>query len=199
MGYSPLAGATWQVPLARSMRVVSTVDELEHRLERMLESNEVDQGLIDEIMALPPGDPRVERVLAKLADLGAVEGPAPPLNIEDHYRPDGGLYELRWPLSPVTLAALPFPFESLDRKTQFYVLFQEWTRRELDATTALESGDDQTALAIFQECLARAEQLDVSELQVRSYRGLASVATKARDLDSADRWLQAAEALEGSE
>jgi hypothetical protein len=180
------------------MRVVSTVDELEHRLERMLESKEIDQGLIDEIMALPPGDPRVERVFAKLAEFGETPGPAP-LNIEDHYRPDGGLYELRWPLAPVTLSALPFPFESLDRKTQFYVLFQEWTRRNQDATTALTSGDNQTARAIFEECLARAQQLDVRELEIRSYRGLASVASKMRDLDSADRWLQAAEALEGSE
>jgi hypothetical protein len=174
------------------------VDGLEERLERMLESKEYDQALVDEIMSLPPGDPRVDRVLAKLGEFGLSDAPAPAMDIGAHYRPGEGLYELRWPLSQMTLLALPFPFEALDRKTQFFVLFQEWTRRELDATSAEGAGEHGTALAIFEECLARAEQLDVSDLKVRSYRGLASVATKMRDLDGADRWLAAAEDVEAS-
>ncbi len=170
------------------------MDGLEERLERMLESNEVDQNVIDEIMSLPPDDPRVERIAARLAEFGAMEGPSQPLIIEDYYRPDGALFELRWPLSPTTQAALPFPFEALDRKTQFFVLFGEWTRRELEANMARDAGDLPAAHAVFEECLARADQLDVAELRVRSYKGLASVAEKAGDRDSADSWYQAAEA-----
>ena len=171
------------------------MDDLERRLEHMLETQEIDQALIEEIMALPPGDPRTDRIISRLTAIGADQGPSPVLNIEDYYQPGDQVFTLRWPLAPPTQAVLPFPFDALDRKTQFFVLFQEWTRRDLEANTARNAGDLDGAQAIFEECLARAEQLDVAELKARSYEGMASVAEKLRHMDEADRFYQAAESL----
>lgn len=161
----------------------------------MLETNEIDQALIAEIMALSPGDPRVERIMGRLSEIGADQGPSPVMNIEDYYQEGDQLFTLHWPLAPPTLATLPFPFEALDHKTQFYVLFQEWTRRDLEANTARNAGDLTGAREIFEECLARADQLNITELEARSYEGMASVAEKLRQIDEADRLYQAAESL----
>jgi tetratricopeptide (TPR) repeat protein len=172
------------------------MDDLEQRVDRMLDSQEeFDPALIHEILALPPDDPAAQRIRAKLLDAVGDQAPSPPLNIEDYYRPGEELYTLRWPLMPTTLAMLTMPFDALDRKTQFFVLFQEWTKRELDATLALNTGDLEAARAIFEECRERAEQLEVAELEVRSYQGLASVYDKAGDRDSARRALDAARSV----
>jgi hypothetical protein len=168
------------------------VDDLEGRLDRMLESQELDPGLVQELMALPPDHPGFERILAKLGAIVGDQPVSPAMNIEDYYRPGDEGYTLRWPLAAPTLAVMPMPFEALDRKTQFYVLFQEWTRRELEANTARNAGDLDGAQAAFAECLARAEQLDVAELMARSHEGLASVHEKANDRDAARRELEAA-------
>ncbi len=168
------------------------MDDLERRLERMLESQEIDESLLQEIMTLSPSDPAAARILARLQEAGADQGPSPMLNIEDYYRPGEGLYTLQWPLAPTTLAALPIPFDALDHKTQFFVLFQEWTRREFDATAALNAGGVDEARAIFEECLARADQLDVGELRARSYEGLYNVFGKSGDAGAAREALEAA-------
>src|SRR3954451_13824539 len=86
------------------------------------------------------------------------------------------------------------PFAELDHKTQFYVLFQEFTRRELEANTVRNGGDLPTAQALFAECLARAQQLDVAELRARSHEGLASVHEMAGDRNAARDELRGATA-----
>ena len=168
------------------------MNDMEHRLDRMLESQELDPGLIEELMALPPDYPGLDSILAKLSAVVGDQPASPPLNIDDFYRPGAAPYTLRWPLAPPTLAVLPMAFEALDHKTQFYVLFQEWTRRELEANTARNAGDLATAQAIFEECLARAQQLNVAELKARSHEGLASIYEMVNDRDATRREFRAA-------
>jgi hypothetical protein len=175
------------------------MDDLERRLDRMLEdpTQEIDPGLIQELMALPPGYPGLDRIIAKLSAAGGDQPASPPLNIDDFYRPGQERYTLRWPLAPSTLAFLTMPFEALDHKTQFYVLFQEWTRVENEATMARIRGDIGRARALFEECLARAEQLDVAELRARSHENLASVYEMAGDPQAARAEYQSAQAERG--
>jgi hypothetical protein len=168
------------------------MDDLESRLERMLDAQEVDESLVQEILALSPTDPEAERILKKLEGAVGNQGPSPVMNIEDYYRPGDDLYTLLWPLSPATTAVLLMPFEALDRKTQFFVLFQEWTRREAEASVAMVSGDPDGARAVFEECLARADQLDVDELRARSYDGLRRIAELKGDRAAARQALAAA-------
>jgi hypothetical protein len=167
-------------------------EDLEQRLDRMLASGKVDPTLVGEIMALPPTDPRFAGILTKLSAIIGDQPVAPQMNIEDFYRPGTEPYTLRWPLAPATQAMLPMPFDALDRKTQFFVLFQEWTRRELEGNTTRNGGDPAGAAAIFEECLARADQLDVDELRARSHEGLASVHEMTGDRDAERRELRAA-------
>jgi hypothetical protein len=174
------------------------MDDLEQRIDQILGSGELNAERLDElmalapeIMALPPGHPGRDQILAKLTAITGDQPAAPQMNIEDYYRPGVLPYTQHWPLAPPTLAAMPMPFEALDRKTQFYVLFQEWTRRELDASMARDSGDPRSAVPIFEECLARADQLDVAELRARSHAGLASVYEMLEDRQAARRELQA--------
>lgn len=175
------------------------MDDLERRVDRMLEdeTQEVDPGLIQELMALPPDYPGLDRIIAKLTAAGGEQPASPPLNISDFYRPGGERYTLRWPLAPATLAFLSLPFEALDRKSQFYVLFQEWTRVENEATMARIRGDIGRARTLFEECLARAGQLDVPELKARSHENLASVYEMTGELRAARAEYQSAEAERG--
>jgi hypothetical protein len=169
------------------------MDDLEVRLEQMLASREeVDPDLIQAIMALPPGDPATDRILARLMEFVGDQPASPVMNIEDYYVPGDELFTLQWPLAPQTLAVLVMPFDALDRKTQFYVLFQEWTRRDLEANTARNTGDLDAAKTGFEECLARAEQLDVAELRARSYEGLGSVLDMQGDRKRSREMLEAA-------
>ena len=97
---------------------------------------------------------------------------------------------MRWPLSPTL--PLPVPFDQLDEATQFHVLFGEWTRREMEASQALYTGDPDGAESIFQECVERAKQLDVSELKARSFEGFMRVAQKRGDREAERKWIKAA-------
>ena len=114
--------------------------------------------------------------MANLMELGGMTGASPPLDIADFYREGEEKFVLEWPLHP----SLPIPldFDELDRKTQFFVLFGEWTRREFEGMSALNRGDVEGAAEIFEECLDRAQAIDVSELVARSYEGLMRVAEK---------------------
>ncbi|MBN9661395.1 MAG: tetratricopeptide repeat protein [Acidobacteria bacterium] len=116
---------------------------------------------------------------------------SPPLNPEDFYREGSGTYEEKWHIQ----FPLPVPFDDLDRKTRFFVLFQEWSHRELQGLTALGNGQTAEAMTIFNECLARAEQLQANELAARSYEDLARVAQKRNNLaDELDFLTEAASA-----
>jgi hypothetical protein len=170
-------------------------EDLEQRLDRMLASQQLDATLIAELMALPPDHPQFGAIMTKLSAIVGDQPASPVLNIEEFYRPGTEPYMLLWPLAPPTLAVMPMPFDALDRKTQFFVLFQEWTRRELEGNTARNGGDLAGAQAIFEECLARADQLDVDELRARSHEGLASVHEMRGDRDATRRELRAAMAV----
>ena len=121
------------------------------------------------------GTPAGEEMMAMLKSMGASDGGDKTLNIEDFYQPGEVLFELRWPLG----VKLPIAFDQLDHKTQFSVLFAEWTRRAMEGDYALQQGDAASAKLIFEECLARAKQLAVNELIARSYERLARVAQHA--------------------
>lgn len=110
-----------------------------------------------------------------------------PLKIEDFYRDAPGKFDLRWPLKS-SLSLLPAPFDELDRKTQFYALFTEWQSREMEGWDVLNKGQLDQAEKIFQECVKRAEQIEVRELIARSYEGLMSVAHKRGDGKSELEW-----------
>ncbi len=61
---------------------------------------------------------------------------------------------------------------------------------------ARNGGDRERARTLFEECLARAEQLDVSELKARSHENLASVYEmagdrQAREPNTSPPWLSA--------
>jgi hypothetical protein len=150
----------------------------------------LDEATVEELRALARDPSRQEELMMRLQELGAAEGPAPPLNVEDFYREGGEKYELRWPLHPSI--PLPLPFDELDRKTQFFVLFGEWTRREFEGMSALNAGDVEGARATFEECLDRATGIEVSELVARSYEGLMRAAEKAGDIAAAREWSQKA-------
>ena len=134
-------------------------------------------------------------VMAVLEGMGANEGGSKTLNIADYYEPGSGLYNLRWPVK----FPLPIPFEQLDRPTQFSVLFGEWSRREMEARYALLHGDTTDAMAGFEECLQRAEQIAVAELVARSHEGIASVAEKTNQRALQRKHLKLAIASRGSE
>src|SRR5262249_46207987 len=118
----------------------------------------------------------------KLRGLDQV-GSEPLAPIGHYYVEKPGLFDLRWRLPDYL--PLPVPFSSLDRKTQFFVLFGEWSRREMEGMEHLNRGDLVGATAIFDECLARSDQLEVPELRARSYEGLMRVAQRAGESASA--------------
>ena len=72
------------------------------------------------------------------------------------------------------------------------MLFGEWSRRELEGSQALAAGELALAETIFQECLQRADQLQVAELRARSYEGLMRLAQRQGDRAAERRWLDAA-------
>jgi hypothetical protein len=170
-------------------------------MRKMLEELMTSMNLPEEVrraVAAAMEDPsKLDEALAQLQAIGADQmGSGPPLDIGDYYKPGPGLYDLRWPLAmPMEL---PVPFDQLDRQTQFYVLFQEWTRRELEGMMLLNSGDVDGAEQVFEECLDRATQIEVGELQARSYEGLVRVAQRRGDREAERAWLDKATDARGT-
>jgi hypothetical protein len=148
----------------------------------------------EQLMALIQSDPeRAETVLQQLKATAAAGGSDDqPLNSDDYYRDGPSKYELRWPLDPSM--KLPVPFDRLDREMQFSVLFGEWTRRDMQGRAALIGGQVDGAEQIFRECLERARQLEVGELEARSYEGLMKVEQKRGNRQAEQKWLRAAQA-----
>ena len=186
-----LTRAAQQPPVVTAQPARAEVDtgQLERMIDSLVHTGKLDPTMVQQLADLND-EAAIDRVIAKFKALGADEGASPPLSIAEYYRPGTVKYQLQWPL-PATLP-LPVPFDQLDRETQFYVLFGEWSRRELEANQALFSGDTAGAQTIFSECLARAEQLDVGELQARSYEGFVRVAQKRGDRHAERQWLDAA-------
>jgi hypothetical protein len=159
--------------------------ELERMARQMIETGDVDPAALME--RLRTADPAtVERVTKILEDAGANEvGDGAPLNIADFYRDAPGKFTPRW---PVVVLPGGFSFDDLDRKTQFFVLFNQWTQRELEGMALLNSGAVDDAETAFNECVERARQIDVNELLARSYEGLMRVAETRGDAPRVREW-----------
>jgi hypothetical protein len=158
-------------------------------LAQRLLSGRPDEFPSDEELRAVIHDPEAgAQLLTLLKQAGVSElGPSPPLNPADCYRERSEPYALRWEIqNPV---AREIPFDALDPKTQFFVLFQEWTMREFDGMTSLNRGDTPRAEATFRECVERARQLEVPELEARSYEGLMRAAQKRGDRTAELEWL----------
>jgi len=152
--------------------------DLEKLIEELIKEGQVPPELLQQIQEAMNDPSKLDEVLSVLKGLGADQmGSGPPLDIAAYYREGKKPYALRWKLG----APLPMPFEQLDRKTQFFVLFQEWTRREMEGMMALQSGRVDDAGEIFRECLKRAQQIDVGELVARTYDDLAKIADRLGD------------------
>src|ERR1700730_13676946 len=104
---------------------------LQQLIEQLASSGAISPELLQQIQAAMATPAQLDEVLAARKTLGADQmGSGPPLNIEDFYRDGGKSFTLHWSIG----VNLPMPFPQLDRKTQFFVLFQEWTRREMEGT-----------------------------------------------------------------
>ncbi|MBI4313028.1 MAG: hypothetical protein HY681_14805 [Chloroflexi bacterium] len=167
------------------------IEELERMLQTLSETGRLTPDMAGRLRAAANDPGKLDAMLGKLKELGAEDvGSGPPLQIEDHYQERPGKFQLQWPLD--TLLPLPLPFDRLDRKTQFYVLFQEWSRREMEGMMALNGGNLEEAERTFKECLERARQIEVRELMARSYEGLMRLAQKRGDRASEKQWSQEA-------
>jgi len=125
--------------------------------------------------------------VGELADHLGVRQPPDP---EALYRPGFGSLELMFPL-PGDLASLPWG--SLSARNRFFVHVAAWALREADGVQALRSGEFGQADEIFQECLIRAEHMQVPELITRSYENLGELAVASGDETAAREWRAAAE------
>lgn len=125
--------------------------------------------------------------VGELADYLGVRQPPDP---ESLYRPGSGSLELMFPL-PGDLASLPW--SSLSARNRFFVLVAAWALRETDGIQALRTGEFVQADEIFQECLIRAEHMQVPELITRSYEDLSELAVASGDETAALQWRTAAE------
>jgi hypothetical protein len=164
--------------------------DLERLVHDAIETGNVDPAaLMEQLGAADPAT--VARAQQMLEDAGAGEiGYGQPLNIADFYREGPEKFTPRWPVwNPLDVA-----FDDLDRKTQFFVLFSDWTRRDLEGLSQLNSGALEDAEATFEECVERARQIGVNELVARSYEDLMRVAEKRGDAAQASEWSGKAEA-----
>ena len=152
--------------------------DLQQLIEQLISSGAMSPELTQKIQAAMNDESKLDEILEALEEMGADQmGSGPPLNIADYYREGSKPYVLRWPMG----VNLPMPFAQLDRKTQFFVLFQEWTRREMEGMMALNGGQIEQAKKTFDECLQRAREIEVPELVARSYEDLAKVADRQGD------------------
>jgi hypothetical protein len=129
---------------------------------------------------------QADKVIKKLTELGAGQGHKT-LDIASYYREGTEKYKLQWQSKWNNMG-----FDHLDRKTQFFVLFSEWSERELDGMQILDSGKLDEAMKVFEECLARAEQLNVGDLKAKSYEDMMRIAKIKGDRQAELKWLNKA-------
>ena len=151
---------------------------LQQLIEQLASSGTISPELLARVKAAQNDPSKLDELISVLKEMGADQmGSGPTLNIADFYPEGTEPFTLRWPIG----INLPLPFSQLDRKTQFFVLFQEWSRREMEGAMALNGGNIDEAKKIFNECLERAQQIEVGELVARSYEDLARIADKLGD------------------
>jgi hypothetical protein len=157
---------------------MSQNQDLKQLIEQLASFGTMSPELQQRIQAAMNDESKLDEVLSALKGMGADQmGSGPPLNIADYYREGTKPYTPGWPMG----VNLPMPFAQLDRKTQFFVLFQEWTRREMEGMMALNGGQIDEANKVFNECLQRAREIEVGELVARSYEDLAKISDKLGD------------------
>jgi hypothetical protein len=184
--------AIHEINVAAALKPETTASAVntEIMIQKLISQGKIDAELIGELEKIMNDPLKMDKVIKQLKALGADEaGGNAILNIADFYRDAPGCYELKWALKT---SIGKIDFTKLDRKTQFFVLFQDWQHCEMEGMLALNKGDNDQAESIFQECLQRAEQIDVRELQARSYEGLMKVAQKRGDRLSEKLWLKQA-------
>jgi hypothetical protein len=169
---------------------VSDSDEVQKLLDQVGQGN-VTRDVISRLMQLATNPAHMERILKVMKEMG-LDQIEPLADIGDYYVKKPGGFALRWPLSSKASSDV---FGVLDRKSQFFVLFTEWSVREVEATQLLNQGDASGAEAVYRECLARAEQIEVAELIARSYEGLMRVAQRLGQSRTAVEWSRKAEAV----
>lgn len=173
------------------------LDQIQTMLEQLVATGKADKSMLDLVQKAAANPDAMTALLEKIKAIGGdIEEP---LDIEDFYfEGDGSQYTQRWAIGPYSpFARSGIPFDSLDRKTQFFVLFGEWQRRETEGMMSLTKGDLLEAERTFKECLERADQIDVNELRARSYEGLMRVAEKRDDSDETLRCLDKIEEIRG--
>ena len=171
--------------------MATTDADIEQMARDLIESGKGDPTVLMERLKTADAA-TVARVQKMFEDAGALEvGDGAPLNIADYYRDAPGKFTLRWPVSSLPAG---FAFDDLDRKTQFFVLFNEWTQRNMVAISRLNDGAVDEAETIYNEGVERAQQLEVNELLARSYEGLMRVAETRGDAPAVQAWSAKAEA-----
>ena len=166
-------------------------NNIEKMIKDMINSGKIDPDMMNQLRQIMNNPEQVEAVMEQLKAAQTDEmGSGELLKIEDFYKEGSEKFDLNWPLSPYL--NLPIPFPELDRKTQFFVLFQEWQQREAEGMMALNNGELDQADNIFQECIMRSEQIDVPELKARSFEGLMRLSQKQGDRTSEKKWLEKA-------
>ncbi len=175
----------------QNTKPVNVDNKIEEMIKDFINSGKMDPNMMNQLRSIMNNPEQVEAVIEQLKAAGADEvGSGGPLKIEDFYKEGSEKFDLNWPLS--SYLDLPIPFAELDRKTQFFVLFQQWQQREAEGMMALNNGELDQAEAIFQECIMRSEQIDVHELRARSYEGLMRLAQKQGDRTSEKKWSEKA-------
>jgi hypothetical protein len=124
-----------------------------------------------------------------LSEFASDFGVRPPPDPEALYRSGYGPVEPLFPM-PGGLASLPW--NSLSHRDRFFVLVAAWALREADGIQLLRAGDFGPANQVFQECVARAKQMQSAELIARSYEDLAEHAAASGNGGAARVWRAAA-------
>jgi len=170
------------------------MDDIDSMLRRLIESGMIPPELVQMLRKAQESPDLMNHLLEKLAPIVG-SAAQDTLDPESYYQDgDGSKFTTLWPLSndnPVVIRG--YRFDDLDRKTQFQVLFAEWSRRESDGLMALAAGDFEGAEATFRECVERGTQIQVAELRARSYEDLARVAERRGDQAGVLHWLDQAE------
>ena len=168
----------------------TAVHEIEWMIDVLARTGQMPHGLLDALTRVNDPD-ALERLAEKLQAVGGQAAADHALeDVMKHYRPGEDPYDLFWPLPP---NLLPSPFEALDRETQFHVLFAECRRRLAEGAELRCAGKLDQADAAFNECLARADQIDVALLKSEAYHGLATVSELRGSRAAAKRYMQLAQ------
>jgi hypothetical protein len=163
-------------------------------LEQLIQSGKLPPDLAEALREALNDPSALPAIMEKLTGfMGTAASDS--LDMADYYHEgDGRKFEQRWPPAQGNpLIGSGLTLDAFDRKTQFSILFAEWSRREADGLDALNRGDLGGAEQVFQECLERADQIQVAELRARTCEDMARVAERRGDQSGVLHWTDEAE------